>query len=111
MSQTDEFRTGVSVTTLRPALASIPDACRYLGGLSRARLYELMPQLDVIKIGSRTFITVASLDRLISASTQLPPRGKDAGPFSANDIADQPDLAAGERRHRNRTDAPLGGSR
>jgi hypothetical protein len=56
----------VSVAALRPALASIPDACRYVGGLSRARLYELMPQLDVVKIGARTFITVASLDRLIA---------------------------------------------
>jgi hypothetical protein len=58
------------VAALRPALANIPDACRYLGDLSRSRLYELMPQLDVVRIGSRTFITVTSLDRLIAAHRQ-----------------------------------------
>jgi hypothetical protein len=55
-----------AVPPLRPALASIPDACRYLGDLSRSRLYELMPCLDVVHIGSRTFISVESLDRLIA---------------------------------------------
>jgi hypothetical protein len=58
----------VSINRLRPALASIPDACGYLGDLSRSRLYELMPQLDVVRIGARTFVTLESLDRLIAAN-------------------------------------------
>jgi hypothetical protein len=60
----------VTVPPLRPALASIPDACGYLGGISRSRLYELMPHLDVVRIGARTFITIDSLDRLIAESRQ-----------------------------------------
>jgi hypothetical protein len=56
--------------SLRPALVSIPEACRYLGELSRSRLYELMPQLEVVRIGARTFLTVASLDRLIETNRQ-----------------------------------------
>ena len=60
----------VAVNSLRPALASIPDACRYLGELSRSRLYELMPRLDVVHIGARTFITLESLDRLIAANVR-----------------------------------------
>jgi hypothetical protein len=58
----------VAVASLQPALTSIPDACRYLGGLSRSRLYELMAHLDVVKFGVRTFVTIASLDRLIEAN-------------------------------------------
>ena len=57
-----------AIAILRPALADVPNACRYLGDLSRSRLYELLPQLDVVKIGARTFVTVASLDRLIAAN-------------------------------------------
>jgi hypothetical protein len=64
-AEVDSF---VAVTPLRPALASIRDACRYLGDLSRSRVYELMPHLDVVHIGARSFITVESLDRLISVS-------------------------------------------
>ena len=56
---------------LKPALASIPNACRYLGDLSRSRIYELMPVLDVVRIGGRTFITIESLDRLIAANRSV----------------------------------------
>jgi hypothetical protein len=59
-----------SVGTLRPALANIPNACQYLGNLSRSRLYELLPTLDVVRIGARTFVTIDSLDRLIAAHRQ-----------------------------------------
>jgi hypothetical protein len=59
----------VSVVPLRPALAAIPAALEYLGGPSRSKFYEdLLPQLDVVRFGSRTFVTVASLDRLIAAN-------------------------------------------
>lgn len=52
---------------LKPALISIPDACRYLGGVSRAKLYaDLLPQLETVHIGKRHFVLVASLDRLIA---------------------------------------------
>jgi len=65
-----EAPTIVAINSLRPALASITDACRYLGDLSRSRIYELMPRLDVVHIGARTFITLQSLDRLIAANMQ-----------------------------------------
>lgn len=60
----------VAVTPLRPALASIREACRYLGDLSRSRLYELLPNLDVVHIGARSFVTLDSLDRFIEAHRQ-----------------------------------------
>jgi hypothetical protein len=57
------------VAALRPALASIPEACRYLGNPSRAKFYaDILPLLDVVKLGTRTMVTVESLDRLIAAN-------------------------------------------
>jgi hypothetical protein len=57
------------VASLRPALASIPEACRYLGDPSRAKFYaDILPKLDVVKLGARTMVTVESLDRLIAAN-------------------------------------------
>lgn len=54
---------------LRPALAGIPEACRYLGNPSRAKFYaDILPLLDVVKLGARTMVTVESLDRLIDAN-------------------------------------------
>jgi hypothetical protein len=59
----NELRTGV----LRPALASIPDACRYVGGVSRAKFYsDILPLLETVHIGTRHFVVVTSMDRLIA---------------------------------------------
>jgi hypothetical protein len=56
---------------LKPALLSVRDAMRYLGGIPRTTLYvSLMPQLETVKIGKRRMISVASLDRLIAAARQ-----------------------------------------
>lgn len=61
----------IAVASLRPALASIPGACRYLGDPSRAKFYaDLLPELDVVKLGARTFVTIESLDRLVALNTQ-----------------------------------------
>ena len=52
---------------LKPALASIQTACKYMGGISRAKFYAgLLPHLDTVHIGSRHFVVVKSMDRLIS---------------------------------------------
>jgi hypothetical protein len=54
---------------LKPALTDIPGACGYLGNISRAKLYaDILPELDVVRFGSRTLVTVESLDRLIAAN-------------------------------------------
>jgi hypothetical protein len=67
-----------TIPPLRPALASIRGACQYLGEPSRAKFYaDLLPQLDVVKFGARTFVTVESLDRLIAANRR--PATKEAG--------------------------------
>lgn len=59
----DRLHTGA----LKPALVSIPDACKYMGGVSRAKFYaDLLPHLDTVHIGSRHFVVVKSMDRLIS---------------------------------------------
>ena len=54
---------------LKPALASILDACAYMGGISRAKFYaDILPELETVKLGRRNFIVVASMDRLIEAN-------------------------------------------
>jgi hypothetical protein len=64
----------VSVVPLRPALAAIPAALEYLGGPSRSKFYaDLLPLLDVVRFGNRTFVTIASLDRLIEANRAAAP--------------------------------------
>jgi hypothetical protein len=61
----------VAVTSLRPALADIPGAIEYLGGPSRSKFYaDLLPRLDVVRFGNRTFVTLESLDRLIAENQQ-----------------------------------------
>jgi hypothetical protein len=58
----------LAVASLQPALADIPSAIDYLGRPSRSKFYaDLLPHLDVVRFGSRTFVTVESLDRLIAA--------------------------------------------
>jgi hypothetical protein len=53
---------------LRPALVSIPDACKYLGNVSRAKFYaDVLPLLETVHIGSRHFVVVGSMDRLINS--------------------------------------------
>ena len=62
----------VAVLSLRPALADIPGAIDYLGGPSRSKFYaDLLPRLDVVRFGNRTFVTVESLDRLIAANRRV----------------------------------------
>jgi hypothetical protein len=57
-----------STEPLKPALASIPDACKYMGNLSRAKFYsDVLPLLEAVHIGSRHFVVVASMDRLINS--------------------------------------------
>ena len=64
-----------AVDPFRPALTDIPGACAYLGNVGRSKFYsDLLPKLDIVKFGTRTFITLESLDRLIAANCQ-PSRG------------------------------------
>jgi hypothetical protein len=57
-----------SAEPLKPALASIPDACKYMGNVSRAKFYsDVLPLLETLHIGSRHFVVVASMDRLIDS--------------------------------------------
>jgi len=63
------------ITELKPALASIPDACTYMGGISRAKFYtDILPELDTIHLGARHFVVVGSLDRYIAkrANKEVP---------------------------------------
>ena len=57
--------------SFRPALTGIPGACAYLGNIGRTKFYgDILSELDVVKFGTRTFITIESLDRLIAANCQ-----------------------------------------
>jgi hypothetical protein len=61
----------VAVGGLRPALADIRGAIDYLGRPSRSKFYaDLLPHLNIVRFGARTFVTVASLDRLIASHRQ-----------------------------------------
>jgi len=56
-------------TSLKPALASIKAACEYMGGISRAKFYaDILPLLETVKLGTRNFVVVSSMDRLIEAN-------------------------------------------
>jgi hypothetical protein len=58
-----------TVGSLTPALASIKASCEYMGGVSRAKFYaDILPLLETVKLGSRNFVVVASMDRLIEAN-------------------------------------------
>jgi hypothetical protein len=57
----------LTTAPLKPALASIRDACQYLGGVSRAKFYaDILPELQTVHLGARHFVVVASMDRLIA---------------------------------------------
>jgi hypothetical protein len=59
------------MTEFKPALCSIQDAMRYLGGISRTQLYvSYLPRLETVKLGNRRMVTVASLDKLIADHMQ-----------------------------------------
>lgn len=61
-----------SVPPLKPKLVSIEAGRQYMGGISRAKFYEdVLPVVDIVKIGSRTFIVIESMDRLIEAKRSL----------------------------------------
>jgi hypothetical protein len=58
---------------LKPALASIPNACKYMGNVSRAKFYaDVLPFLETVHIGSRHFVVVESMDRLIAKLKESP---------------------------------------
>jgi hypothetical protein len=59
---------------MRPALTDIPGACAYLGNVGRSKFYsDILPQLDIVRLGARTFVTFESLDKLIDANRQQAP--------------------------------------
>jgi hypothetical protein len=82
---------------LKPALASIPDACKYMGEVSRAKFYsDVLPLLETIHIGTRHFIVVASMDRLIATLLEA----KNALPETIEDSVTQHlSQAKAARRH------------
>jgi hypothetical protein len=53
---------------LKPRLASIQNACRYMGDVSRAKFYaDILPHLETVHFGKRHFVVVQSMDRFITA--------------------------------------------
>src|SRR6516225_2906986 len=66
--RTAEPAGSLAASALTPALASISTACKYLGDVSRSKFYvDLLPRLETVHIGSRHFVVVASMDRLIAS--------------------------------------------
>jgi hypothetical protein len=85
----DESRT-CTTEPLRPALASVDNSCVYLGGVSRSKLYaDILPLLETVHIGSRLFIVVTSMDRVIE-SRKRPPAAEIPGRERDPDGLDNP---------------------
>jgi excisionase family DNA binding protein len=64
-----------------PALLRINDACRFIG-LGRSKLYELIArgEIEVVKVGTRTLVPMASLDKFVrSLSSVRTPGGLGRG--------------------------------
>jgi hypothetical protein len=73
MDRTRHALEGFCTDGLKPALASIPGACKYRGDVSRAKFYaDILPLLDTVHLGSRHFVVVASIDRLIAKLKDAP---------------------------------------
>jgi len=71
--------------SLKPKLASIPDACHYMGDISRAKFYaDILPHLATVHFGKRHFVVVQSMDRFIAARRRHE-RPKRAGPPNRGD--------------------------
>jgi predicted DNA-binding transcriptional regulator AlpA len=53
-------------------LYSVPEARRILGGISRSLIYELFKsgEIKVTKIGSRSFVAAAEIDRFVAARSE-----------------------------------------
>ena len=58
---------------MKPIALSIPDAGKQLGGASRATIYRMIGRgdLEAFKIGSRTFVTLASLETTVASAPRL----------------------------------------
>lgn len=57
---------------LKPALASINDARRYMGNPSRTKFYaDILPLLESVYFGRRHFVVVASIDKLIAGTSNI----------------------------------------
>lgn len=57
-----------AIETLKPALISVNNSLRYLGGVSRSKFYkDVLPELGSVLIGGRRLIVVSSLDHYIKA--------------------------------------------
>jgi hypothetical protein len=58
---------------LKPAAVSVDDACKYLGGISRAFFYrDYFDKVEIAQLGTRTVVLVDSLDRLLEDRKQRP---------------------------------------
>jgi hypothetical protein len=56
--------------SIKPALMSISDSCRYLG-IGRSTFYsDILPLLETVRFGSRNLVVVSSMDDLIAARRQ-----------------------------------------
>jgi hypothetical protein len=56
------------VSEIISAILSIDDARVYLGGMSRATFYKLRDKFEWVKLGKRSYVTRASLDRAITGA-------------------------------------------
>lgn len=67
---------------IQSPILPLPAARKYLGGIGMSTLYEKMSrgELEVCKLGGRSFVTRRSCDVLIAQNTQPPKTGAKAKP-------------------------------
>jgi excisionase family DNA binding protein len=58
---------------LEPIALSIPETGKALGGASRNTIYRMIArkELEAFKLGSRTMITKASIERVVASAPRL----------------------------------------
>jgi hypothetical protein len=47
-------------------LLSYPEAMYRLGGIGRTKFFEILPELEKVNIGRRTFVTAKSVERYVN---------------------------------------------
>jgi len=58
------------VEQINQLLLSYPEAMAALGGIGKTKFFEILPELEKVNIGRRTFVTTASVERYVRRLTE-----------------------------------------
>jgi hypothetical protein len=66
----NQERHGRIVERINQLLLSYPEAMAALGGIGKTKFFEILPELEKVNIGRRTFVTTASVERYVRRLTE-----------------------------------------